>query len=204
MKISDQDKAAIKEFIKQAEANTSGEFVPVILSSSDHYPAAHYRLAIILGGIVPLTYNYFNDANAIITLWATLSGLLLGYLLAYIPLLKRAFTTQAEINEETYQRDLQAYYELGVTNTKDRTGVMIFLTLLERKVFILADNGINSVVEKDFWQRQVKILTESIKQNSFISGMEQVLLNIGKQLKSSFPIADNDENELEDKLYTDM
>jgi putative membrane protein len=204
MKITTADKQAIKECIKKAEQTTSGEFVPVILSSSDHYPAAHYRLAIILGGLIPLTYNYFMPADSLVTLWATLSGLLLGYLLAFIPAIKRIFITKAERDEETYQRALQAYYELGVTNTKLRTGVLIFLSLLERKVFILADNGINSVVEKEYWQEQVKILTQSIRQQKFISGVEQVLANISSKLTQHFPIAADDKNELDDKLYTDL
>lgn len=204
MKITNTDKEKISNIIKKVELKTSGEFVPVILNNSDHYPAAHYRLALILSGALSICTYYFLDlTDPIILLWASLAGLLTGYLIAFIPFIKRIFTTKDEINEETYQRALQAYFELGVTHTKQRTGVMIFLTLLEKKVFILADAGINEVVAKDYWNDQVAILINSLKQGDVVTGMEKVIEQIGEKLKENFPISSDDENELSNELVTD-
>ncbi len=204
MNITDSDKEKIKAIIETAEAKTSGEFVPVILKSSDQYAAAHYRLALILSGFMATATYYFLDmTDPIILIWASLAGLLLGYLLCFIPTVKKVFITQDEIAEETYQRALQAYFELGITNTKRRTGVMIFLSLMERRVFILADAGINQVVGENYWDQQVSTLVNSIKQNDFITGMETVIGQIGEKLKENFPITDDDTNELTDQLITD-
>lgn len=204
MKITNADKEKITNIIKEAELKTSGEFVPVILNNSDHYPAAHYRLALIISGALSIGTYYFLDlTDPIILLWASLAGLLTGYLLAFIPFIKKIFITKEEINEETYQRALQAYFELGVTHTKRRTGVMIFLSLLEKRVFILADAGINEVVAKDYWNDQIAVLTNSLKQGDVVIGMEKVIEQIGEKLKENFPITDDNKNEISNTLVTE-
>ena len=204
MKITEADRTKIQQIIKTAEEKTSGEFVPVVLQSSDHYPAAHYRLASICAVITSLlTYKFISFEDPIILIWATLTGLLSGYLLGYLPWLKMLFTTKEEVQEETYQRALQSFFELGVTNTKRRTGVMIYLSILERKVFIFADAGINQVVPANYWDEQVQTLIASLKEDNFITGLQTVITQIGEKLNTNFPITDDDTNELENRLVTD-
>jgi uncharacterized membrane protein len=55
MKITDRERDSIKEAIKHAELETSGEIVPVILDNSTSYSVAHFKLAISLGLIAPTT-----------------------------------------------------------------------------------------------------------------------------------------------------
>ena len=112
MQITDKDKEIIKNAIKEVELTTSGEIVPVILKQSDFYPAAHFRLALIMGILFSIVcyYSYdFDDPIALI--WIQIPGMLLGYLLAYIPFVKRIFTTSREMQEEVYQRSLEVFYE---------------------------------------------------------------------------------------------
>jgi putative membrane protein len=112
MKITNIDKEKIKLAIKEVELKTSGEIVPVILSQSDFYPAAHFRLALIIGIFSSLICYYTYDFDdPILLIWSQVLGLIVGYLLAYLPFLKRIFTTQKEINEEVYQRSLEIFYE---------------------------------------------------------------------------------------------
>ena len=60
MKISENEKQLVKTAIEKAEENTSGEILPVILKSSDMYPAAHFRGALLLSAISSfLTYLIF-------------------------------------------------------------------------------------------------------------------------------------------------
>ena len=205
MKISDNDKEVIKQAIKEVELKTSGEIVPVILKQSDFYPAAHFRLALIMGILFSIICYYGYDFDDPITLiWIQIPGMVLGYLLAYIPLFKRFFTTSNEIEEEVYQRSLEVFYENKISMTKDRTGIMIFISLLERKVKVLADCGINEKVSKDYWNDLVKNLLSDIKQKNMINGVVKSIQTCGEQLEISFPIKDDDTNEITDELITDL
>jgi putative membrane protein len=205
MKISNKDKELIKEAIQKVELNTSGEIVPVILRQSDFYPAAHFRLALIMGVLFSIIcyYTYdFDDPIALI--WVQIPGMILGYISAYIPILKRAFTTKREIEEEVYQRSLEVFYEHKVSMTKDRTGIVIFISLLERKVKVLADSGINEKVEKDYWNDLVKSLSNEIGQGNMINGVVKAIATCGEKLIESFPAKNDNTNQISDELITDL
>jgi len=204
MKINEREKELIKEAIKKAESNTSGEIVPVILDQSDFYPAAHFRLSLLFGIIFALICYYTYDFDdPIILIWIQVPGMILGYLLAFIPFLKRQLISNAEMQEEVYQRALQVFYENKVSMTKDRTGIMIFISLLERRVEVLADCGINEKVEKDYWNNLVNWLIKKIKEGNKIEGLVSAIDTCGKSLMEFFPIKEDDTNEVSDELITE-
>jgi putative membrane protein len=205
MIITDKDKEEIKRAIKDVEQRTSGEVVPVILSKSDFYPAAHFRLALIVGYLASIICYYTYDFDDPITLiWIQVPGMVLGYLLAYIPFFKRAFTSSKEIQEEVRQRSLEVFYENKVSMTRDRTGIMIFISLLERKVEVLADCGINEKVSKDYWNHLVDSLSMQIAKKNMIGGVITSIQTCGEALSESFPIKEDDTNEISDELITDL
>lgn len=205
MNISSNDKEVIKKAIKDVELKTSGEIVPVILKQSDLYPAAHFRLALIVGMLFSIIcyYSYdFDDPIALI--WVQIPGIVLGYVLAYIPFLKRVLTTKKEMQEEVYQRALEIFYENKVSMTRDRTGIMIFISLLERKVEVLADCGINEKVEKNYWNDLVSSLSSDISKGNMIEGVVKSINTCGDKLVESFPAKHDDTNEISDELITDL
>ncbi len=203
MKISDKDKKFLKEAIAKAESKTSGEIVPVILEKSDFYPAAHFRLALVIGILFSfICYYTYDFDDPIMLLWIQIPGMITGYLLAYLTPLKRFFTSKAEMQEEVFQRALEVFYKNEVSMTKDRTGIMIFISLLERKVEVLADCGINEQVEKDYWNTLVASLISKIKDGQIIEGLGEAITECGRSLESSFPIKSDDTNEISDDLIT--
>lgn len=204
MNITEEDKKLISEAIKKAEGHTSGEILPVILKQSDFYPAAHFRLALVMGVLasIILYYNYdFDDPIALI--WVQFPGMILGYAMAFIPFFKRLFTTNSEMNEEVHQRAIEVYFENKVSMTRDRTGIMIFVSLLEHKVEVLADCGINEKVEKEYWNELVANLGSQIGTGKKIEGMISAIESCGNSLTKSFPIKSDDTNEISDHLITE-
>lgn len=204
MKLTIEDKALIKKAIVSAETKTSGEIVPVILSKSDFYPAAHFRLALIMGILFSFICYYTVDfEDPIMLLWIQIPGMITGYLLAHIAFVKRLFTTKSEMNEEVYQRALEIFHNHSVSMTKDRTGIMIYISLLERKVEVLADSGISQKVDKDYWDKLVATLLIQIAEKKLVKGLASAISECGKSLEESFPIQSDDTNEISDDLITD-
>lgn len=205
MRITDEDKKLIKEAILDVELKTSGEIVPVILSQSDFYPASHFRLALIVGFLASIICYYtYNFDDPITLIWIQIPGMLIGYVLAYIPFIKRIFISKKEIQEEVHQRSLEVFYENKVSMTRERTGIMIFISLLERRVEVLADCGINEKVSKDYWNELVASLSSQIGKGNMIGGVVASIKVCGEALSESFPIKDNDKNEISDELITDL
>lgn len=205
MKISTSDRNFIKEAIAAAESKTSGEIVPVIFKRSDFYPAAHARLALIVGVLSSfLCYYTYDFDDPIMLIWIQIPGMVLGYLLAYLCPVKRLMTTKAERREEVFQKALETFHQNKVSITKDRTGIMIYISLLEKRVEVLADCGINQQVSENYWQDLVSSLILDIKRGNLVKGLAQAIETCGRSLASSFPIQEDDENEISNELITDL
>lgn len=205
MNITNKDKELIKSIIREAELKTSGEIVPVILSKSDFYPAAHFRLALFFALLFSvLTYNFYDFDDSIVIIWSQIPGMIIGYLLAYIPFFKRFASTSSEMQEEVYQRAVEVFHQSNVSKTKDRTGIMIFISLLERRVEVMADSGISTKLPEDYWQDIVTKLIANIRQGRTISGLSESISECGQKLIEFFPIQSDDENEICDELITDL
>ncbi|MBT3235819.1 MAG: hypothetical protein HN353_07700 [Bdellovibrionales bacterium] len=203
-RVDDSSRKKIEQAVAKAELQTSGEIVPVILKQSDLYPAAHFRLALVVGVIFSLIYYYrFDFDDPIALIWVQIPGMLLGYLVAFIPFFKRLLTTKSELQEESHQRAIQIFHEHQVSMTRDRTGIMIFISLLERRVLVLADAGINQQVAANYWDQLVATLVGRIKEGREIEGIIEAIEECGKALSNSFPRKDDDTNEISDQLVTD-
>jgi putative membrane protein len=208
--ISANEKSEIERIIEQAEGGHRGEIVPMIVKSSDSYPAAHFRLALLFSFFSSMALYHFPYPidDPIWYLWVQVPACILGYLLAYRPGFKRFFSTKAEMKEEVHQRALEAFVKTGVTQTKDRTGLLIFISMLEHRVELIADSGIHSKVDKDLWRQIVTGLSVHIKKGQLVAGLTSAINECGRVLNEHFPVESEqalleEKNELANKLIVE-
>ena len=190
--------SSIEEAVKKAEAKTSGEIVPVILEVSDNYPGATWRFGITCAlFFVALLYVYYPYLDFLVYLLIEILLIFIGILLAQVSFLKRLFVSNAEKEEEVYQKAVEIFYERSLHSTRDRTGILILVSLLEHRVQILADIGINSVVPLQTWDHIAEELIVSIRHKQLQEGMCQAITSCGDILATYFPVKADDINELE-------
>jgi putative membrane protein len=91
----------------------------------------------------------------------------------------------------------------GVANTHDRTGVLIYVSLRERRVQIIADTAIHAKVGTAFWDAEVKKIAEGIRAGRAAEGLASAILSIGERLAVHFPKHEGSQNELPDRLRTE-
>jgi uncharacterized membrane protein len=94
------------------------------------------------------------------------------------------------------------FNRLGVMNTKERTGVMIFIIFGERYYDIIADEGIFAKIPDSTWNEMEEKLTEEFKNKNYSAGILALIEKMNGILCSEFPCragADND-NELSDDM----
>lgn len=94
------------------------------------------------------------------------------------------------------------FNRLGVANTKERTGVMIFIIFGERYYDIIADEGIFTKIPDSIWNEMEATLTEEFKKENYAAGILALIKTMGDILCTEFPCragADND-NELSDDI----
>ena len=202
-KINDQDRELISAAVKKAESGTTGQIVPMIVAQSDDYAAARWRIGIVAGLLCGFLVNhFFPDLDPVWLLASQIPAIGAGFILAQFEPLKRLFISKHELEAQTHHRAVEAFFAHGLHATHDRTGVLIIISVFERKVRVLADSGINSKVPEKAWDDVIALLLGAIRQEKPMDGMARAIALCGEHLASSFP-GKSDTNELPDGLVTE-
>lgn len=146
----------IREAVAEAEARSGGEIVPVLLPASDGYEVAYWKGA-ALGGLLAeaLVAAWAGGSWLIGSAWLIASGAAgaLGGAFAAlaIPALRRGLAGEAELQRQVEQRASACFVAHEVFRTRERTGILILISRFERRVAVLADEGIRSRVPDSTW-----------------------------------------------------
>ncbi|AWM14224.1 TPM domain-containing protein [Flavobacterium sp. NRK F10] len=98
------------------------------------------------------------------------------------------------------QRAQEVFLSLDMHETKERNGVLIYVATANKQFAIIGDEGINKVVESDFWDSTKDTIISHFKHNEYKKGLIQGILKAGEQLKQYFPYQKDDTNELPNEI----
>lgn len=208
-RFSEDQLSHIREAVRKAEENISGEIVPVFVEQSGHYTIANHRsgmLGAIASFILIILFDRFFPEMAIydplLIFIIVLTGGLLGYILShFIPGVRRLLIAKSQQQHATRQRAENAFLQEEVFNTRHRTGIMLFVSFFEHEVIVMADRGIAKVVDQQEWDRIVKTITDGISSDNLVGSMETAIARCGEILKEKgFVKSADDINELPDNL----
>jgi putative membrane protein len=101
---------------------------------------------------------------------------------------------------ETEHRAQNEFYSSDLRSTAGKTGVLLMVSMLERRAVILADEAITEKFHADYWTKTLNELLRSIRAGKMADGFVSAIEMIGEQLAKSFPIQSDDRNELSNKL----
>ncbi|MEJ2642788.1 MAG: TPM domain-containing protein [Desulfosarcinaceae bacterium] len=201
----------INTAVERAEQSTAGEIVCMVHTASYHYPMSNVigAAALALPAALALTpllggWLWIGTQN----MWVFLSILapvfILGHwVVKHIPWLKRIFISDREMDEEVEEAAVTSFFKHGLYRTKEGTGILIFISVFERKVWVLADAGIDAKVGSDHWQSVVAGITEGIRNHRAAAAICLAVDTIGRTLAEHFPVAPDDINELENVIKPD-
>lgn len=121
-------------------------------------------------------------------------------LVATIPRLKRFFLNADQVEEEGEEAAITCFYQEGLYRTSAENGILIFISVFEHKVWVLADRGINEKIAPRQWLEIVEALSSGIKAGRRCESLCQAVQQIGELLAHHFPIGADDRNELHDLI----
>ncbi len=194
----------ISALVQQMEQQTSGEIVPMVVSASHSYPTAIIVGATVLALpfsllLMPIVSGLFwlgsQNVWIFIALFITLYGIFYGLVYRF-SWLKRLFLSRKQVEAEVEEAAITSFFTEKLYKTKDANGILIFISILERKVWVLADTGINAHINPEQWQGIIDLITQGIVERRQCEAVCEAILEIGRQLKKHFPAQDNDINEL--------
>ncbi len=226
MTISEADYARIAEAVARAEASTSGEIRCVLAAETVNAPVLALiagagaalvapPIAIALGLKPDLLTGLFEGwsaahasaagagAYSIVTVYVLLQAVVFAGVagLAYLRPLRRLFTLGGSA-ARVRRAALEQFEALGLTHTRDKTGVLIFASLDDHRAEVLADSGIYANTKPEDWQGVVDLLVADLARDRPADGFIAAVDAASKILAQHFPRRDDDTNELPDGLVT--
>jgi putative membrane protein len=184
-------RAHLVEAVRAAERRTRGEIVLMVVRACDEYGSAGWRLGV---GLAVAAYCGLHAFAEPLPWWCYLlaqaAALLLGHGLARIDALRRLLLGQRLAAERVDARARRAFLENGLTRTQGRTGILLFVALLERRVVVLADEGIHRALDPgESWEQVVSLAVEGLRRGQAALGLEAAIHRCGEILVHHFPVS---------------
>lgn len=202
---SKEERDKVKKATMDAESLSTGEIAVVLV---DH--SSQYREAEVTGGIFLSSVTSFILSVACFhgSIWFYVPLSFLFYFPFYMlfkknPVLKVALVSAKRQQNAVRDRALRAFYEKGLHRTKDSTGVMLFLSLLERKVWVIADKGIHEKIKQHELDRFAHIVSEGVRTGNACDALCKAINEMGLLLARYYPVTSEDKNELSDDIIFD-
>jgi putative membrane protein len=196
-----EDRRRISDAIAAFETRTSGELVGVVAASSDDYAYIPILWAALSALILPAFHfafgwpvGYFRIYELQMAVFAALS---LGF--NFSPL-KMLLIPRNIKKTRAARLARQEFLTLGLHTTRNRAAVLIFVSLAEHYVEILADHGIHEKVTHERWDSIVRDVIGAAKKGRLAEGLLDAIGRCGDLLETHFPPEEGNRNELPNEL----
>ena len=208
--LNKEERDRIRAAVSEAEKNTSGEIVPMIVPASYHYPMAD-----VLGGAslaLPLAILLTYLLGSMLWVGPTNMWLFMGIFgIAFVVFhrvvqrvwpLKRVFISDREIDEEVQEAALISFFKEELYRTRDETGILVFVSVFEHRVWVLGDRGINAKVDQGQWDGIVAHIVAGIKSGQQADAICEAVKEVGGILAEHFPVREDDVDELDNLIIS--
>ena len=205
------DLTRVADAVRSAESKTSGEIVPYVVELSDDYEEAIWQAGLFSALLILIPYAIIHAVTETWLPWnvgeITLSALVVSSLammmLWFFPQSRLVFTSKEKIERRVGQKAREAFLAEEVFNTRERTGILIYVSLLEHQVVVLGDSGINAKVEKSAWEEITRYITSGMKSGKPAEGLIRAIQGCGTLLeRHGVTHRADDRDELSDRLRT--
>ena len=201
---SDQIKK-IAEAVSGAEEHTVGEIVPVIVSKSSTIGHVKWILTGFLTVVfITLESFYLHHRGGIQSDWLLPAAFLLAYGvsigLSRLLWFQRVLTANEDEIRQVHDRAELEFYRAQIKKTSRRTGILIFVSVMERRVVVLADEGIAAHYPQETWDEVVALLVGEFKKGKIFDGFEKAIQKCGEILQTKLPATHHNTNELANSL----
>ena len=220
MQLSEADHAKVSAAIAAAEGTSNGEIVAVTTPISDPYHdvALHWAVAVLILVLAwaawrpdwlqwwyeTLTGGWSLDPTlgellTFLMILAVLKFTAVLLVLKWMPL-RLALTPGPTKSRRVRRRAIAVFKAAAERRTVGRTGILIYLSMAERRAEIVADEAITGVTTPDTWGEAMAALLVEGKAGRVADGMVAAISRVGTVLAEHFPRSATDRNEIPDKL----
>ncbi len=192
-------KALVVDAVRDVESKTSAEIVVSLRAQSETYRdvdiaagAVAAIVAMFALMFVPVELDEYLFPVEALLLFALVSALV-----GKVPALKRRLVSVKRRTARVLEAARAHFVEAGVDRTRDRSGILVFVSLLEREVTLVPDRGIDPAAVGAPWDSVLVALRESLVASD-PNAFARALKSLGDPLGAIYPRKEDDTNELPD------
>jgi putative membrane protein len=199
--LTEQDRQKIESAIIAAERTTSGELVAVVAQAADDYRYTLFLWPALAALLLPAVLLTIAPGMSAWTLYLAQAAAFLALaLLAHLPPVRRALVPDAMRRRSASQLAREQFLEQQLHLTRARTGVLLFVSVAEHYVEIIADEGINARVPPGTWDKVVADFVERVRAGRIADGFLAVVEVVEARLAEHFPRPPDDRDELPNRV----
>ncbi|MCL4685105.1 hypothetical protein KJ059_10180 [Myxococcota bacterium] len=179
----------LEAVVLESERHTVGEIVVAVVSACEDDHRVGWRLGVVAAAAALVGTSLFVPGAP---WWALLAIQATAFCVAYgmtrLPAVRRQLLPADLIEARVQGRARRCFREQGLTRTRGRTGILLFVTLLERRVVVLADEGIDRVLGPgETWGQVVDLVTAGLRAGRGVDGLEAAVRRCGEILAQHAP-----------------
>ncbi len=208
--LSEADRERIRQAVHAAEQQTRAEIVPMIVARSGLYRDAQHWAGLITA-LTTLAVLLTIEASWLPWGWhaSNAAWLVLAIMLVYVggswigtwPPVIRLLTSPTRLRHKVALRAERAFAQHAISQTRERTGVLILLSMLERQIYVLPDRSLAGLVSAERWKQVVQAAVERLQHGDIVEGLTHAIAACGVVLADACPTCPGDNpNELPDQV----
>lgn len=196
-----EDRKTISDVITGSETHGRAEIVVAVAKRSDDYAAWRAYGTALLSISATLALHYAVPtlrSDWLIAVQVVFAAVFWG--LCGLPIILRTLAPERAEQRAVHRQAMQTFVEKGIAQTAQRTGVLVLISELERRVEIVADQGIHAHVGVQGWQTHVDHIVQSIRDRRAADGICHVVRSIAAEIHKALPISTSNPNELPNQV----
>lgn len=214
--IDDAGRQRVLEAVTAAEAGTDAEIVTVIAHRSDPYHDAAQQYAFVAALLVPAVValdadqvlGWLGNGWQVVPVGRLVLAILIAqaavWLLALLALrsmpLRIALVPGSTKTRRVRRRAIETFRIGAEERTKERVGVLLYVSVSERRAELIADEAVHRAVPAERWGAAMAALVAEVRQGRAADGMAAAVTQVGAILSEGFAKTAADTNELPDRL----
>lgn len=186
--VSEHDRAAIAEAIREAEAVTAGEIVVVI--ETDPCEEVDATVALIAAGVIAIFSAGPLSLTGMALHWIVFAQVTVFACLAALASSSRvrhALHIDRLPSVAAHEAAVRSFEELKLHQTRERTAVLIHVAVADRHVEVIADEGVHESVAPESWREAVADITSAAKDDRLVEGVVAAVRRCGQALAEVLP-----------------
>jgi putative membrane protein len=198
--LTPEDHARLAAAVRSAEANTSGEIYVVVSEYADSFRLVPLLWGALIALLVPWPLLYATTLSMVTILLLQAASFVAASAILSLPQLRYRVVPHG-IAEDATRRAAELHFMAhGIHLTAERTGVLLYVSMMPRRIEVVADDGIHSRVDQATWDSMVAQIASGARAGRLADGLVAAIRSTGEVLSQHFPRRPDDRNELPDRV----